>query len=63
MRNLNEEQKQVVVNALYTAAAKYRECAKEIEASIYPQSAKDRLMAQFNKQADECSKVLELIEE
>lgn len=59
MTNLSTTERQVIVNALYTAIAKYRECATEMAKS----PAHERLVAQFKKQSDECSELLEKLED
>lgn len=58
MTNLSTAERQVIVNALYTAIERYRECAKEVAKS----PAHERLAAQFKKQSDECSELLEKLE-
>lgn len=63
MKTLTNNEQRTIINALYTAAEKYRECAKEIAASDMAQAGKDCLVAQFKKQADECSEILEKIED
>lgn len=61
--SLSHEDNQVVVNALYTAAEKYRECAKAIQGEVnMNEDARASLVAQFNRQAEDCSRVLEIVE-
>lgn len=60
---LTEAQQRTVINALYTAAEKYRECAKEVGKGLPPGPARDSLVAQFKKQADECSELLEKLKD
>ena len=62
MQQLTESDQSVIVNALYTAAEKYRDCAKEISKSDLPTAAKDRLVSTFNKQADDVADVLAKLE-
>lgn len=51
----------VIVNALHTAAAKYRECAKEVGAANFG-PATESLVAQFNRQVADCEAVLARME-
>jgi hypothetical protein len=62
-RALTESQARVVINALYTAAEKYRECAKEIGKHMPPGPGRDSLVGQFKKQADECAELLDALQE
>jgi hypothetical protein len=55
-------ERRVIVGALYTAIEKYRDCAKEIGGSDMSEVARDRLVATFKKQADECSELLEKLD-
>jgi hypothetical protein len=59
---LNSDQERVVINALYTAAEKYRECAKEIDKSDMHVDARCNLVIQFVKQAKDCSELAEKLE-
>lgn len=63
MTKITEKQRSVIVNALYTAAEKYRECAKEIAASDMLPDNRASLVECFNKQANDCSEVLNAWEE
>ena len=60
--NLTASEWTVVVNALYTAAEKYRDCAKEVGQSGMNPEGRDRLVACFEKQAADCGKLLEKVE-
>lgn len=62
LTQLTETQERIVINALYTAADRYRQCAKEIAESNLSMVGKERLIATFKKQADECSELLEVLE-
>lgn len=62
--SLDTNERRTVINALYTAAQRYRECASET-AKMHAMNAKAResLVSQFTRQADECSALLEKLEE
>jgi len=53
--NLSSNDRRVIVNALYTAQEKYRECAKQLA----KETSYDLLVAQFLKQSDECAELIE----
>lgn len=59
---LTPQQQVVVEGALHTAAERYRECAKAIGESTMAKPARDRLVEQFIKHADDCGKVLEVLD-
>lgn len=59
MHTLSDNERSVVVNALYTAVEKYRECAKEVA----KEPGHERLVAQFKKQSDECAELIERLED
>lgn len=57
--NLTTNERQVIVNALYTAQEKYRECAKDVA----KEAGHERLVAQFKKQSDECAELIDRLED
>jgi hypothetical protein len=59
MTDLTTDERRVIVNALYTAAEKYRECAKEV--GKYP--THEWLVPIFKKQADDCAELVVKLEE
>jgi hypothetical protein len=60
---ITDNQHRTIINALYAATEKYRECAREIGASDLPQAPRDSLVAQFKKQSDECAELLQVLED
>lgn len=59
---ITPEDNSVIVNALYTAAERYRECARTTRESDLPKEAKERLAACFDRQAADCSRVVQGLE-
>lgn len=61
MANLTSGERLTVINALYTAAEKYRECAKAVADSENP--GIKSLSSQFDRQAAELMPIIEKLEE
>lgn len=59
MADLSTQDRQVIVNALYTAVEKYRECAKEMA----KEAGHERMAAQFKKQSDDCAELIDRLED